>query len=81
MTRLSHTLMLASAIVLLAATTAPAGYLGVANYRNCGSDQPAAFCEAKLPSHTVMRTTRRVVMERQQFTCFKTVFETVYDEK
>ena len=42
MTRLSRTLTLASAIVLLAATTAPAGYLGVANYRNCGCDQEFA---------------------------------------
>ena len=36
MTRLFRMLALAIAIVLLTTTAAPAAYLGVASYRNCG---------------------------------------------
>jgi hypothetical protein len=68
--------------VLLAAITfdtASAAYFGVASYKNCGGEDPATYCCD--PCHTVMRTRRRIVFEQQQFTRYKTVYNTVYEDK
>ena len=58
-----------------------AGYLGLANYRNCGIAEPESICESQVQTHTIMRTRRRVVFDQQQYTCYKTVYDTVVDTK
>ena len=68
-------LALASLLVALSANTASASCCGAASYRNasCGAD-PADFCEVKQQCHTVMKTCRKVVWEKQAFTCFKNCY-------
>ena len=72
---------LAVAICLFMLDSASAGYLGIANYRNCGIAEPETICESQVQTHTIMRTRRRVVFDQQQYTCYKTVYDTVMDTK
>ena len=72
---------LAVAICLFILDSASAGYLGIANYRNCGIAEPESICESQVQTHTIMRTRRRVVFDQQQYTCYKTVYDTVVDTK
>src|SRR5688572_19421800 len=72
--------------VLLAAfsvNTASASCCGAASYKNCTA--PAAdtgsYCTAQAQCHTVMKTCKKVVYEKQQYTCYKTCYDTVYVDK
>ena len=73
--------ILAAVVLLVSVNTAAAGYLGAASYRNCVATTPASFSCAKQQCHTVMKTVREVVYEKQQYTCYRTAYETVFDTK
>ena len=45
---------LAVAICLLMLDSASAGYLGLANYRNCGIAEPESICESQVQTHTII---------------------------
>src|SRR5690349_13148247 len=71
--------MMAVLLTALAFDTASAAYFGVASYQNCGCEDPATYCCD--PCHTVMRTRKRIMYEQKQFTCMKTVYNTVCEDK
>ncbi|MDP6467809.1 MAG: hypothetical protein QF918_08725, partial [Pirellulaceae bacterium] len=73
--------ILAAIALLVSVNTASAGYLGAASYRHCAATSPASFSCAKQQCYTVMKTCRNVVYEKQQYTCYRTAYETVYDTK
>ncbi len=71
------------AVLLAAASvnTAWAAYCGAVSYRNAGCCDQVDYCDAKQRCYTVMKTCRKVVYEKQQYTCYKTVYETVCEDK
>ena len=73
--------VLATLFAALVAGPAHAGYFGAARYQSCGCAEAADYGCARQHCHVVMRTCRRIVWEKQQYTCYKTVYETVYDER
>ena len=81
MRQLVGLLMISAFMVVTSANSAYAACCGVVSYTayedcevGCASDP----CE---PTHTVMRTRRRVVWEPKEITCYKNVYETVCEEK
>ncbi|HRF00222.1 MAG TPA: hypothetical protein PLI18_06875, partial [Pirellulaceae bacterium] len=79
--RLLHGLLtVATLMVVSSASSAYAACCGV-SYSACEGCNTGSACSPCDPTYTVMRTRRRVVMEPQQVTCFKNVYETVCEEK
>jgi hypothetical protein len=68
-------------LVAISADSASASCCGAASYTNCGGDDPATYCCAKQHCHTVMKTCRKTVWEKQEYTCYKKCYETVYEQK
>ncbi|MFW6170819.1 MAG: hypothetical protein ACODAD_10050, partial [Planctomycetota bacterium] len=71
------------AVLLAAASvnTSWAAYCGAVSYRNAGFCDQVDYCAAKQQCYTVNKTRREVVYEKQQYTCYKTVYETVREPK
>ena len=69
----------AALVLAVAPTRADAGYCGAARYSGCvpcsyNQDAGGACC-------TVTKTRRRVVYDRQQVTCYKTVYDRVCEDR
>ena len=66
--------------IVMSAENASAGCCGAASYTRCNTE-PASYGCAKRQCQTVMKTRKRVVYEKQQYTCYRTVYDTVYKDK
>ena len=85
--------ILAALLAVLSANIASAAYFGAANYSSCGcnggvvsdgqpvaADGAAAGSGAASDGCTIMVNRQRVVYEPQQFTGYRNVTETVYED-
>ena len=71
--------IVAAVLTVVLASTAEAGYCGAARYRCCASCcDTCGYAACKQQCHTVMKCCKEVVYEKQNYTCYKTVYETVY---
>ena len=69
--------MLAVAMAVASVREADAGWCGAACFNRCGSCCSAVdYCGCRQQCCTVMKTCKEVVYEKQDYTCYKTVYET-----
>ena len=73
--------LLAVILSVVMMDTAQAGYCGAARFRLCASCCEAGYAPCKQQCHTVMRTCKEVVYEKQNYTCYKTVYEPVVENQ
>src|SRR5690348_12266465 len=73
--------LVAVILMALSVDTAVAGYCGACRYRCCATCCDAGPAPCKMQCHTVMRTCKEVVYEKQNYTCYKTVMEPVVENR
>ena len=81
MRQLVGLLMISAFMVVTSANSAYAACCGVVSYTACEDCEVGCASDPCQPTHTVMRTRRRVVWEPKEITCYKNVYETVCEEK
>jgi len=79
-TRLTLTILLVAAGTL-SVDTANATHCGAACHRLFGRSQGVDYGCSSQCCHTVMKTQRKVVFEKQHQTCYRTVYDTVMEDR
>ena len=73
--------VMAVLMTVIAANTTQAACCGAVSYKHVGCTDPVSYGCAKQQCHTVMKTCREVVYEKQSYTCYKNCYNTTYEDK
>jgi hypothetical protein len=83
MKRLLGVPLIATVLLVIAASSAEASYCGAVRHLLCGRACCETGCAAPcaMQCSTVMKTCKQIVYEQQQYTCYKTCWERVCEQK